>query len=74
MCGKATLAMLVSSTSMNAASETAAAIIQGFPLGCQISSPEAPAPVVMVNPSYLGGMHQELQSGRVAKIAEPIDL
>src|ERR1700677_5043212 len=31
MCGRATLAMLVSSTSMNAASETAAPMIQGLP-------------------------------------------
>jgi hypothetical protein len=33
MCGSATLAMLVSSTSINAASETTTAISQGFTLG-----------------------------------------
>ena len=36
MWGKATLAMLVSSTSMNAVSETATAMTQGLPLGRQI--------------------------------------
>src|SRR5580704_2161709 len=34
MCGSATLAMLVSSTSMNAASDTTTAISQGLTAGC----------------------------------------
>ena len=37
MCGSATLAMLVSSTSMNAASATTTAISQGLNFGIQIS-------------------------------------
>jgi hypothetical protein len=49
MCGKATFAMLVSSTSMNAASETATAMIQGLPLGRQISSPE-----ILAAPALIG--------------------
>src|SRR5882762_11161512 len=52
MWGKATLAMLVSSTSINAASETAAAMIHGLPLGFQIPSPEASGPAVLIGPSY----------------------
>ncbi len=52
MWGKATLAMLVSSTSMNAASETAAAMIHGLPLGCQISSPEVPGTASLIGPSH----------------------
>src|SRR5882762_5434900 len=51
MWGKATLAMLVSSTSMNAASETATAMTQGLPLGRQISSPELTAMASLIGPS-----------------------
>ena len=40
-CGKATLAMLVSSTSMNAASATTTAISQGLNFGVQISGASA---------------------------------
>jgi hypothetical protein len=53
MWGKATLAMLVSSTSMNAASETATAMIQGLILGRQISSPEVAEPAALIGPSSL---------------------
>ncbi len=42
MCGNATLAMLVSSTSMNAARETTMAISHGLWLGRQISGAGAP--------------------------------
>src|SRR6266403_382610 len=52
MWGNATLAMLVSSTSINAASETAAAMIHGLPLGCQIPSPEVSCPAVLIGPSH----------------------
>jgi len=38
MCGSATFAMLVSSTSMNAASDTTNAISQGFALGVHTDS------------------------------------
>ena len=38
MCGNATLAMLVSSTSMNAANATTTAISQGLVFGFQTSS------------------------------------
>ena len=41
-CGKATLAMLVSSTSMNAASATTTAISQGLNFGFQGSSGRQP--------------------------------
>src|ERR1700733_9037522 len=36
MCGSATFAMLVSSTSMKAASDTTKAISQGVAFGCQV--------------------------------------
>src|SRR5258707_9699637 len=52
MCGRATFAMLVSSTSMNAARETATAMIQGLPLGCQISSTELAAVAALIGPSH----------------------
>jgi hypothetical protein len=51
MWGKATLAMLVSSTSMNAASETANAMIQGLVLDRQIFCPEVPEPAALIEPS-----------------------
>jgi len=44
--------MLVSSTSINAASETATAMVQGLPLGCQISPPKLAA-VPLIGP-YIG--------------------
>jgi hypothetical protein len=50
--GKAAFTMLVSSTSMNAASETATAMIQALILGYQISSPELPEPA-LIEPSSL---------------------
>src|SRR5712672_325009 len=52
MWGRATFAMLVSSTSMNAARETATAMIQGLPLGCQISSTELAAVAALIGPSH----------------------
>src|SRR5712675_2276793 len=52
MWGRATFAMLVSSTSMNAASETATAMIQGLLLGCQISSPELAAVAALIGASH----------------------
>jgi hypothetical protein len=45
--------MLVSSTSMNAASETATAMIQGLALGCQISSAVPAAVAALIAPSLL---------------------
>jgi hypothetical protein len=45
--------MLVSSTSINAASETAMAIIQGLPLGCQISSPALAVVAELIAPSHV---------------------
>src|ERR1700730_2261492 len=68
MWGRATFAMLVSSTSMNAASETATAIIQGLPLGCHISSPELSAVAALIGPSH------RLQRNRVAQCAAVVDL
>jgi hypothetical protein len=44
--------MLVSSTSINAARETATAMIQGLPLGCQSSSPELAAVAALIGPSH----------------------
>src|SRR5712664_101661 len=67
MCGRATFAMLVSSTSMNAARETATAMIQGLPLGCQISSPELAAVSALIGPS------RQLQSSRSAHGAAVVD-
>jgi hypothetical protein len=58
MWGKATLAMLVSSTSMNAASETAIAMIHGLPFGCQISCPKLAA-AALIGP-YIAFKETEL--------------
>src|ERR1700688_3855751 len=52
MWGRATFAMLVSSTSMNAASETATAMIQGLALGSQISFPELAAVAALIGSSH----------------------
>src|SRR5712672_911430 len=67
MWGRATFAMLVSRTSMNAASETATAMIQGLPLGCQISSPEVTAMASLIGPSH------RLQRNRAAHGAAVVD-
>src|SRR5690242_20387691 len=49
MCGSATLAMLLSSTSMNAASETVTAMIHGLTLGFQtMGSDMFPSPISLV--------------------------
>jgi hypothetical protein len=58
MWGKATLAMLVSSTSMNAASEIAIAMIHGLPFGCQISCPKLAA-AALIGP-YIAFKETEL--------------
>ena len=49
MCGRATLAMLVSSTSIKAANDTTTPMIQGFAFGRQIawSMPRVPAPALI---------------------------
>ena len=60
--------MLVSSTSINAASETAAAMIQGLPLGCQLSSPELAAVASLIEPSH------RLQRNRPAHNAAVVDV
>jgi hypothetical protein len=44
--------MLVSSTSINAASETATAMIQGLPWGRQISSPELATVAAVIGPPH----------------------
>ena len=60
---------------MNAASETEAAMIQGFTLGCQTSSPELAAFAALIRPSHV---HErcitKAKALRIQYVAEIIDL
>src|SRR5208282_1725828 len=71
--GRATFAMLVSSTSMNAARATTTAISQGLYLGRQTSSSSVSAAVVILRNSYSGTHTAKIHAVKFIHEARPQD-